>query len=245
MKSNIEEKYSNLTCLYSRLYSFRYLYSKIRNVNTSCLDFAKFARRIMRIIIEEGVALYGATKMIDIKTPTDCIIQGYDLIDDIEMVAVSIIRAGDSMLDMFLSIHPETLVGKILIQRNEETIEPMLYYSKFPSFHENQLIFVLDPMLATGGSAILAIQELVKKGANINNIVYLNVISSPEGIEHVFETYPNLKILTGVIDDGLNDKQYIIPGLGDFGDRFYGTVHNPSRPSSPRSPKKTTIINEL
>jgi len=138
------------------------------------------------------------------------------------MVGISIIRAGDSMLGTFMEIAPEATVGKILIQRNEETREPVLYYSKVPPL-EGKQIMLLDPMVATGGSAICAIKVLLDKGALESNITFVNVLACPEGIAAMTKAYPSMRIVTGKIDDGLNEKAYIMPGLGDFGDRFFGT----------------------
>lgn len=101
--------------------------------------------------------------------------------------------------------------------------EPILFYSKVPPMQGRKVV-LLDPMLATGGSAKAAIRVLVEKGAAVEDITFLTVVSCPEGIAAVFEEFPQLRLVTGRIDDGLDEKKYIIPGLGDFGDRFYGTV---------------------
>mmetsp|Transcript_18330 Transcript_18330/g.30720 ORF Transcript_18330/g.30720 Transcript_18330/m.30720 type:complete len:123 (+) Transcript_18330:539-907(+) len=122
-----------------------------------------------------------------------------------------------------MKIAPEAAVGKILIQRNEETKMPVLYYSKLPPLAGRNIV-LLDPMLATGGSAIAAIKVLIEQGAEENRILFLNVVSSPEGVGAILTAYPQLRIVTGEIDAGLNEKAYIVPGLGDYGDRFYGTV---------------------
>ena len=119
----------------------------------------------------------------DVFTPTGSLIQGV-FRDLSNIVAVSIIRAGDSMLDTFLATAPEAVVGKILIQRNEETAEPMLYYSKLPDM-KGKKVFLLDPMLATGGSALSAVKCLLEKGADPKDIVFVNVVACPEGIRLV------------------------------------------------------------
>jgi uracil phosphoribosyltransferase len=140
-----------------------------------------------------------------------------------DLVVISIIRAGDSMLDSFLSVCPSVKVGKILIQRDEETALPKLMYFKVPDMTGKQVI-LLDPMLATGGSAKEAIRVLLKNGADIEKLSFFSVISAPEGIKSVMTDYPRLKLVTGHRDQGLNERAYIIPGLGDYGDRFFGTV---------------------
>ncbi len=126
-------------------------------------------------------------------------------IDHSSLVAVSIVRAGDSMLDSFLAIAPEASVGKILIQRDEETAEPILFYCKLPQLL-NKKIILLDPMLATGGSAKCAVQVLLDKGAREEDITFFNVLSCPEGVSAILTAFPKMKIVTGEIDPCLNEK---------------------------------------
>lgn len=144
-------------------------------------------------------------------------------LDVSSIVAISIIRAGDSMLDCFLRIVPEASVGKILIQRDEETAKPVFLYSKLPDL-TNKTVILLDPMLATGGSANEAIRLLLTRGAVEENIAFFSVVSCPEGIANVSLKYPNVKLITAEVDSGLNERSYIVPGLGDYGDRYFGTV---------------------
>ena len=139
------------------------------------------------------------------------------------MKVVTIIRAGDAMLESFLSIVPHAAVGKILIQRDESTAQPILFYSKLPNL-KNKKVVIVDPLLGTGGSVMCAIKVLLDKGADINNVYFFNVLSCPEGIAAVLAAFPQVRIVTGCIDDRLNEKFYIEPGLGDFGDRFFGNV---------------------
>ena len=145
------------------------------------------------------------------------------VVDQTNIVAISIIRAADSMLDTFMSVVPEASVGKILIQRDEETAEPKLFYSKLPSLVGKRVI-LLDPMLATGGSAKCAIEVLLQNGATIDKIMFVSVLGCPEGAAYLQNAFPDLTIFTGKLDGGLTSKKYIWPGLGDFGDRFFGTV---------------------
>ena len=149
-----------------------------------------------------------------------------------QVVAISIIRAGDSMLDSFMNVVPDALVGKILIQRNEatagnqigcllgphllismmRTVEPIFYYSKCPGLVDKR-VYLLDPMLATGGSAVAAIRHLLLNGALEENIVFLNVVSCPEGLTKMFAEFPKLTIVTGAVDQGLNEKVTMIAVL--------------------------------
>jgi len=144
-----------------------------------------------------------------------------------KICAISIIRAGDSLLQAVLECLPEAHVGKILIQRNEESKEkePILYYSKMPPGVENMHILLCDPMLATGGSALCAIETLKEKyGIKTEKIIFANMICCPEGLKTMGASYPEIKIVTACIDEKLNDEKYIVPGLGDYGDRFFNTV---------------------
>lgn len=197
------------------------LFTKIRDRNTNKLDFRRYANRLMTVICEEGLATVNHTETV-VTTPTGLEYVG-ESIDLDNMVVVSIIRAADSMLDVFLSIAPEAAVGKILIQRNEETKIPTLYYSKLPQLPGKEIV-LLDPMLATGGSAAAAVRVLLDNGAEEDKIIFFNVVSCPQGIECLTSAFPKMRIVTGEIDDGLNEKAYIIPGLGDYGDRYYGTA---------------------
>ena len=134
---------------------------------------------------------------------------------------VPILRAGMSMIDGILQVVPNAKVGIIGLYRNEETLEPVEYYYKMPKDIKKREVLVLDPMLATGGSAIATINRLKKDG--VKKIKFLCVISAPEGIEAIQKAHPDVKIYTACVDRKLNDIGYILPGLGDAGDRVYGT----------------------
>jgi uracil phosphoribosyltransferase len=112
-------------------------------------------------------------------------------------------------------------IGKILIQRNEETAQPKLYYEKLPPDVSDRWVLLLDPMLATGGSAIMAVEVLKARGVPEERILFLNLIASPEGIRNFAEKVPRVRVITAFVDQGMNEAKYIIPGLGDFGDRYF------------------------
>lgn len=134
---------------------------------------------------------------------------------------VPILRAGLSMVDGILKVVPNAKIGHIGMYRNEETLEPVEYYFKVPSEIENREVIVLDPMLATGGTAVDAITQLKKRG--VKKIKFLSIIAAPEGIKKVQQIHSDVQIYCATIDDCLNDVGYILPGLGDAGDRIYGT----------------------
>jgi uracil phosphoribosyltransferase len=114
-------------------------------------------------------------------------------------------------------------IGKILIQRDERTAQPSLYYSKLPPDVSQRTCLLLDPMLATGGTAIKAVEVLREMGVPEHAIIFINLIAAPEGIQALQRVYPDIKIITAAIDDGLDARKYIVPGLGDFGCRYFGT----------------------
>lgn len=134
---------------------------------------------------------------------------------------VPILRAGLGMVDGMLSILPAAKVGHVGLYRDPDTLEPVEYYCKLPTDAPERLLLLLDPMLATGGSAIAAIDFL--KQRNCNNISLVNILGCPEGVEAVQEAHPDVDIYLCAIDEGLNDHGYIVPGLGDAGDRIFGT----------------------
>ncbi len=136
------------------------------------------------------------------------------------VVAVPILRAGLGMLEAVTELLPEVTVGYVGLERDHATFEPSFYYSKLPPL-AGRTVLLLDPMLATGGSAAAACTALAKAGAE--SITLLSVVAAPEGIRHLEETHPELNIVTAAVDEGLDDHAYIVPGLGDFGDRLFGT----------------------
>lgn len=137
-----------------------------------------------------------------------------------QLVAVPILRAGLGMLEAVTELFPEVTVGYLGLERDHATFEPSLYYSKLPPL-EGRSALLLDPMLATGGSAAAACRAL--KAAGPDHITLLSVVAAPEGIAHIAAEHPEIDIVTASVDQGLNDHAYIVPGLGDFGDRLFGT----------------------
>mmetsp|Transcript_2498 Transcript_2498/g.3542 ORF Transcript_2498/g.3542 Transcript_2498/m.3542 type:complete len:223 (-) Transcript_2498:213-881(-) len=205
------------------------LFTKIRDRETNSRDFVHYSKRVMRILAEEAAA-YLPTLPQAVTTPTNAIYNGRLSILDTnpdDVCAVSIVRAGDSLLECVREIAPSVRVGKMWIQRNESSADKEAVHSctKLPKGVKDMHILLLDPMLATGGSACAALSTLIKQyGVAEENIVFANVISCPEGLEFVLQRYPRIKIVTCRLDDCLNEEKYIMPGLGDYGDRFFNTV---------------------
>jgi len=197
------------------------LHSIIRNQNTSRADFIFYADRLIRLVIEEGLSFLPFVEE-SVITPTQTIYKGVHFAS--KLCGVSIVRAGESMENSLRACCRDIRIGKILIQRNEQTGEPMLYYVKLPEDISERNVLLMDPMLATGGSALKAIEVLKNHGVKEKNIIFVNIIAAPEGLESMRLRCPEVTVVTTEVDEKLNDKLYIIPGIGDFGDRYFGTI---------------------
>ncbi|MDO7630104.1 MAG: uracil phosphoribosyltransferase, partial [Loktanella sp.] len=143
------------------------------------------------------------------------------VIDGKKLALVSILRAGNGLLDGILELIPSARVGFVGLYRDEETLQPVQYYFKVPTELEDRLVIAVDPMLATGNSSVAAIDLLKKAGAK--NIRFVCLLAAPEGIARMKEAHPDVPIVTAAVDSHLNDHGYIVPGLGDAGDRMFGT----------------------
>ncbi|KAF7297396.1 Uracil phosphoribosyltransferase [Mycena indigotica] len=197
------------------------LYTIIRSKETSRGDFLFYSDRIIRLLVEEGLNHLPVVKKV-VETPTGATYEGVGF--EGKICGVSILRAGEAMEAGLREVCRSVRIGKILIQRDEETALPKLFYSKFPQDIASRYVLLLDPMLGkgrvpTGGSAIKAIEVLMENGVPEERIIFINLISAPEGLRNFCGKYPLVKVITGWIDQGLNEKAYIIPGLGDFGER--------------------------
>lgn len=205
------------------------LLTKIRDEKTNQAEFVHYSDRLMRLVVEEGLAHLPSVKSTSIETPCGpCDGLEYDY-DESMLCAVSIIRSGNALLEAVRQIVPSISVGHVLVQRNEsdEKKRPVFFYSKFPSDIAKRMIFLVDPMLATGGSANAALQCLIDAGVLPSRILLLTVISAPEGIAEVMKSFPAVQIVCAHVDQHLNKDKFIVPGLGDFGDRYYNTCEPP------------------
>ena len=197
------------------------LHTIIRDINTSGRDFVFYADRLIRLAIDYALNFLPFEPKTVI-TPTGEEYKGVSWSKGI--CGVSIMRAGESMESGLRAVALGIKIGKILIQRDEETAIPHYYYDKLPKDIANRWVVLMDPMLATGGSAICAIDLLRKKGVPENKIIMVSLIAAPEGIIALASKYPDIRIVTTEIDRELNGVKYILPGIGDFGDRYFGTV---------------------
>ncbi|MGH4016401.1 MAG: uracil phosphoribosyltransferase [Pseudonocardiaceae bacterium] len=199
----------------------RAMHTVIRDKHASREDFVFYSRRIIRLLLETGMDLLPFDKH-GVTTPVGETYCGLKFAS--KLCAVPVIRAGESMEAELRELHRGIRIGKILIQRDHETKLPHLYYSKLPDDIAERYVLLLEPMLATGGSALAAIKVLLDVGVKEENIIFINFLTSPEGIHAVCQAHPKLKIVTSSIEDRLNENAFMIPGIGDFGDRYFGTA---------------------
>jgi len=191
----------------------------IRDIDTGHKQFRELATEITKFICYEALKNI-KTKAVTVETPVanaDC------RKIDTDIVVVPILRAGVGMLEGILELVPTARVGFVGLYRDEVTKLPVTYYERFPPQIEGGTCIIIDPMLATGGSTVAAIDHLKQKGAD--NILVICIVTCPEGIELVEAAHPDVLIYAAAIDDELNEKKYIVPGLGDAGDRLFGTSH--------------------
>ncbi len=190
----------------------------LRDKNTDSENFRAALQRVSNILAVELSKEFKLTKT-EVETPLEST-QGAKLTHDV--ILVPVLRAGLGMVNGFLQIIPEAKVGHIGLQRDEETLKPIEYYYKVPKHLETAEVVMLDPMLATGGSASEALKYLKNRGAS--KLVFACLVAAPEGIEKIKSEHPDVKIFAAAMDRELNTKGYILPGLGDAGDRTFGTL---------------------
>ena len=191
----------------------------LRDENTSMKEFRELVEEITTLMTFECLKEGVPTTQKQVKTPLEVCTQ--EVVKDNAIVIVPILRAGLGMVNGIHVLFPSARVGHIGLYRNEETLEPCEYYCKLPHGIEDKLVLVVDPMLATGGSACDAIQKLKERGCK--TIKFMAVIGAPEGVARVAETHPDVHVFVSTLDRCLNENGYILPGLGDAGDRLFGT----------------------
>jgi len=191
----------------------------IRNAETGHKRFRELSKEITEFICYEALKNI-KTKEISVQTPVA--VATCRKIDT-DIVVIPILRAGVGMLDGILELIPTSRVGFVGLYRDEETKQPVTYYERFPPQIQGGTCIIIDPMLATGGSTVAAIDLLKERGAD--NIIVICIVTCPEGIELVEAAHPDVKIYAAAIDERLDDRKYIVPGLGDAGDRLFGTSH--------------------
>lgn len=190
----------------------------MRNKNTGTKEFKEVAKEIAMLMCYEATRNL-SLKDVEVETPlttTTC-----QMLSGRKLAIVPILRAGLGMVDGMLALIPSAKIGHIGLYRDEETLEPVEYYCKMPSDISERDVFVVDPMLATGGSAVDAIKLIKARGAK--HIKFMCLIAAPEGVKKLTEAHPDVEIYCASLDSHLNEHGYIVPGLGDAGDRIFGT----------------------
>ncbi len=196
------------------------IFSVLRNRHTTMEQFRFAADQLGTILATESAAFLPKVT-IPIETP---LMNTEGKAVKNQVMLVSILRAGLVFLPPFLKFYPNALIGLIGAKRDEVTAIPYLYYTKLPPFSVENPILLLDPMLATGGSSCLAIKVLKEAGALESQITLISAIAAPEGIARLKQENPKVNLIVAQVDDKLDEHKYIQPGLGDFGDRYFGTV---------------------
>ena len=190
----------------------------LRNKETPVKEFRELVNEI------SGLMCYEATRnlpLMEVEVETPVAMAKCKMLAGKKLAIVPILRAGLGMVDTLVDLIPSAKIGHIGLYRDPETHEPVEYYCKLPEDIGNRVTFVVDPMLATGGSAVAAIDFLKKHGCR--NIIMMNIIGCPEGIKRVQEAHPDVEMYLAACDERLNEHAYIVPGLGDAGDRIFGT----------------------
>ena len=190
----------------------------IRNVKTDTKQFRDVIKELATLMAYESFKDV-PTQVVEVETPLEKTRQ--TVVRENSIAIVPILRAGLGMVDGILTLFPAAKVGHIGMCRNEETLEPEEYYCKLPAQIEEKVVMIVDPMLATGGSACDAITQLKKRGCT--KIKLMSIIAAPEGVKKVADVHPDVEIYISTLDRCLNEHGYILPGLGDAGDRLFGT----------------------
>ncbi|KAH6826781.1 uridine like 4 [Perilla frutescens var. hirtella] len=210
--------YPNLYVIQST-FQIRGMHTIIRDSKTSKYDFVFYSDRLIRLVVEHGL---GHLPFIEkqVTTPTGSVYTGVDFCK--RLCGVSVIRSGESMENALRACCKGIKIGKILIHREGDNGQQLIY-EKLPTDISDRHVLLLDPILGTGNSAVQAISLLIKKGVPEPNIIFLNLISAPQGVHMVCRCFPRVQIVTSEIEIGLNEDYHVIPGMGEFGDRYFGT----------------------
>ncbi|MDO5620536.1 MAG: uracil phosphoribosyltransferase [Paracoccus sp. (in: a-proteobacteria)] len=190
----------------------------MRDKSASTAEFRQLLREISLLLAYEVTRELELTTT-EVETPV-CKMQAPVLAGK-KLSLISILRAGNGLLDGILELIPSARVGFVGLYRDPETLQPVQYYAKVPADLDSRMVIVVDPMLATGNSSVAAIDLLKEKGAK--NLRFLCLLAAPEGVERMRQAHPDVPIITAAVDEKLNDHGYIVPGLGDAGDRMFGT----------------------
>lgn len=193
----------------------------LRDKTTSIATFRKASHEIAHLLALEAMAQLPMTKC-TVETPCGI---AHGLKNNTNIILVPIWRSGDELYATFLKHFEHARVGFVGLRRNENTAIAEFYYANIPATSHDDYAIILDPMVATGGSATAAVELLKNAGIPEDHILFVALIGAPEGLSYLQSSYPKMNIIIATQDERLNEKKYIVPGLGDFGDRYFGTVH--------------------
>lgn len=212
------QKFPQLTVL--PMQAAKSIMCRIRDEKTTLSEFRHYSNRMFRLLLEEAISLQETEESVS-ESPVG---KYNDSKPKNKLAAITVLRAGNAFLDEAMKIVPDITVGKILIQRNEENPhECNYYYSKLQNNLDGKKVLILDPMLGTGGTMIKTV-DIVNQYVKQEDITIVTLISCAYGLQRLLEKYPGVKIVTGQIDPVLDGSGYLLPGVGDFGDRYFGTV---------------------
>lgn len=199
-----------------------YIHTQIRNKQAEQACFEYYSDQLLRQLLVQVASLLPYEKK-NVMTPIGETYEGLQFTRGI--CGVSVIRAGESFEGEYRRMFSGQPIGKVLIQRNPETKQPKYFYSHFPDDIAERSVLLFEPMLATGGSLIMAIETLLEHGVPLGNIYVVNVLASPVGLERLYARFPTLPLVTASIEKALSEQAFMKPGIGDFGDRYFGTRH--------------------
>ena len=192
----------------------------LRAQSTTTASFRHATQGLARLLAAEAAARLPLERT-KIQTPLSQTV-GKRLSE--RVILVPILRSGLTLLGAFQELFEEAPIGFFGMRRDEKTAIPRLYYVNLPKITSKDWVFLLDPMLATGGSSILALEKLAQEGASLNQTILVSVIAAQEGIDQLHQRFPQTSVITAAVDSTLNDRKFIVPGLGDFGDRYFDTL---------------------
>lgn len=216
----LHDLYPNVKCAFTPSQYEQILMTKIRDRTTDRVSYRDAAHKLGALLVNKVIECLPTTSP-TIQTPLAPFV-GRTLSKPVELV--SIMRSGDALVEVFMDHFPDAPISKILVQRDEETAKANFKYMKLsPTIASDRPVVITEPMLATGGTLDTVITRLTEKGVKEENIIVASVCVAPEGLRALFESHPKVQIVITALDERLNEKKYIVPGLGDFGDRYFGT----------------------
>lgn len=218
-QNDLRKHYPRLVIMPSN-FQTKGMHTIIRAHNTARDDFVFYSDRLIRLVVEHGLGSFPFSET-HVTTPVGCHYTGVDFAKRI--CGVSIIRSGESMENALRACCKGVKIGKMLVQRDDQGAGSKVLYSRLPQDIADRHVLLLDPILATGNSVIATIAKLIECGVRQERIVFISLIAAPEGVKNLFAAFPSITIVTTEVDEGLDGQGQVVPGIGNFGDRYFGT----------------------